>query len=254
MMKTGLFLAFAGLLQLAAALPQGSPSSQAPSTISGSATTGGGGNAGSSVSTTSVSTAIPSSTAAPGTPLQNYTLPEIQFWCNGRNIPGARLYCPGEILQTVQLAGLFADSKTYVDRPTVVSENEVVDAFYSNVKPNGTVEALIEWIETYFAGEGLDIQPTELTDFIENPGFLDLVEDPILKGWLKIVHCGLLCLVMYLVKLTWPQKLTGTTSSASMLRTIAARIVYHLRYLKTRHLSCQGEGRLLLHQSTGGQS
>lgn len=180
------------LAGLAAALPQGSPSSAASSEVTATATTGGGGNAASassSVSSTSVSTATPSTTASPSTPIQNYTLPEIQYWCNGRNISGAHLFCPGEILQTVALAGFYPDSKTFVDKPTLASEDVVVDAFYSMVKPNGTVEALIDWIETYFGGEGLDIQPTELTDFIEDPDFLQDISDPILAGWLKIVHC-----------------------------------------------------------------
>lgn len=180
-----------GIAGLAAALPQGSPSSAASSVITGSATTGVGGNAGSSsssASTTSASTAVPSSTASPSTPLQNYTLPEIQYWCNGRNVSGARIYCPGEVLQTVQLAQLYPDSKTFVDKPTIAPEEEVLNAFYTQVKPNGTIEALIDWVEQYFGGEGLDIQPTNLTDFVDDPDFLQYVEDPIFQGWLKIVH------------------------------------------------------------------
>ena len=75
--------------------------------------------------------------------------------------------------------------------PTTASEDEVVDAFYANVKPNGTVAALVEWIETYFGGEGLDIVPTELQGFVEEPPFLEEVQEPLFRGWLQIVHSKL---------------------------------------------------------------
>lgn len=170
--------------QLALALPQGNPSAQVTATSRASAPSA-------ATSTTSawaaaVSTAVPSPSSGLGAALQNYSLPPLQPWCEGR--PGSRIYCPGEILQTVQLAALYEDSKTFVDKPTTASEDEVVDAFYANVKPNGTVASLVEWIETYFGGEGLDIVPTELQGFVEEPPFLEEVQEPLFRGWLQIVH------------------------------------------------------------------
>lgn len=113
-------------------------------------------------------------------------LQESQAWCAGRN--GSRIYCPGQILQTVQLSQLYPDSKTFVDKPTLVSEDEVVAAFQNTVLTNGTIEALVAWIDQYFGGEGLDVVPATLEDFVEQPSFLDNIQDPIVKGWLQIVH------------------------------------------------------------------
>lgn len=177
-----------------ASLPQGSASPPAESSSSPTATaSSGSGNGGGSLSVpggestvaTSVSTAIPSPTVAVSSPLFSAAPPEEQPWCAGR--PGSRIYCPGEILQAVQLQELYADSKTFVDKPTVASEDEVVAAF-SNVTSANTIEALVNWIDTYFAGEGLDVLPAEIPNFNEDPGFLDYVQDPYVKGWIKQVH------------------------------------------------------------------
>ena len=186
-------LAFAASSIQIAALPQGG----APSSTSGSSITSAPASSGSSAASlsvpgsestvsTSVSTAVPSPSVAASSPLGNYTLPEIQPWCAGR--PGSRIYCPGEILQTVQLAALYADSKTFVDKPTVASEDEVINAFNTNVKGNNTVEALVDWIDTYFAGEGLDVLPAVIANFNETPSFLDEVQDEHIKGWIQQVH------------------------------------------------------------------
>lgn len=180
-------LAFAACSSLA--LPQsGSPPSA--STTTSAAATGSGSSlsvpGGESTVATSISTAIPSPTVAVSSPLFNASLPEEQSWCAGQ--PGSRIYCPGEILQTVQLAELYEDSKTFVDKPTIASEDEVVNAFYANVASNGTVEALIQWIDTYFAGEGLDVLPADITNFNETPSFLQYVTDEHVRGWIQQVH------------------------------------------------------------------
>jgi alpha,alpha-trehalase len=183
-----------------AALPQPvpqAPSQSSPPAISGSssssAASSGSSSSGSvsipngeSTVSTSISTAIPSPTVAVTSPLGSYAPPEEQSWCAG--VAGSRIYCPGEILQTVQLAELYADSKTFVDKPTTASEDEVVNAFYSNVKGNNTVEALVNWIDTYFAGEGLDVLPAEIPNFNEEPGFLGYVDNQYIRGWIKQVH------------------------------------------------------------------
>lgn len=168
----------------AAALPQaGGSASSASSPPSSGGTLSVPGSA--STVATSISTAIPSPTVAVSSPLFGAAAPQQQPWCAGR--PGSRIYCPGEILQTVQLAELYADSKTFVDKPTIASEDIVVAAF-ENVTSANTVEALVNWIDTYFAGEGLDVLPAAIPNFNEDPGFLDYVQDPFIKGWVKQVH------------------------------------------------------------------
>jgi len=101
---------------------------------------------------------------------------------------GSQIYCPGRLLQTVQLAGLFEDSKTFVDKPTTASESEVVAAFDQLLANNGTIEDLVTFVEQYFGGEGLDVIPATLEDFVEQPEFLQNLADPVLRGWLQIVH------------------------------------------------------------------
>lgn len=83
---------------------------------------------------------------------------------------------------------MYTDSKTFVDKPTKENESVVVQAFQNNVRGNGTYAALINWLDTYFVGEGLDVVQANLTDFNENPSFLRNVVNPTLQGWLKIVN------------------------------------------------------------------
>lgn len=160
-------VAGAGLVGVA-----GAPTSSIPVPSSSSAT-----------SSASVSTAVPSPSSSPGTTLKQYPAPLNQSWCP------SPIYCAGELLQTVQLAGLYEDSKTFVDKPTTKPEEEVVANFNALISGgNATVEALVNFVEENFSGEGLDIEPANLTDWTEQPDFLSKVKEPALQGWLKQVH------------------------------------------------------------------
>lgn len=56
-----------------------------------------------------VSTTVPTATVAPDTPVPGQgEYPPAQWWCNDG---GNGTYCPSKLLQDVQLAGIFPDSK-----------------------------------------------------------------------------------------------------------------------------------------------
>ena len=69
------------------------------------------------------------------------------------------VFCSGSILEAVQLGGLFNDSKTFVDRPLLVSPETAVAAFEAAFPNplNASREALAAFVEEYFDSVGSDL-------------------------------------------------------------------------------------------------
>jgi alpha,alpha-trehalase len=95
-----------------------------------------------------------------------------------------------EILQTLNLAQLFADPKTYVDKPTSKAPADVISAFNSSVGPSSSpsYQSVLSFAETNFQGEGRELEPIALTNFDPEPKFLDGVKDNVVKAWSQTVH------------------------------------------------------------------
>jgi alpha,alpha-trehalase len=97
------------------------------------------------------------------------------------------LYCQGEILQAIELARPFSDSKTYVDLPTIRPLDEVLAAFANLSTPlvNGT--ELQNFLSTYFGKAGGEIAPLPAEQLVTNATFLDNIEDEIVNSFLSRV-------------------------------------------------------------------
>jgi alpha,alpha-trehalase len=176
-------------------------------------------NGPSSSSSTSVSTAVPLPSGIASVPEPKYSAPPRQPTCI------SEIFCPGALLQAVQLASLFpgtfnlvvailyiwltlgADSKTFVDKPTRYPTQQVLAAFNELVSGgNLTGNTLAQFVADNFLGEGslvsrpsagipphpfrlgLDLEPAAISDFTPNPAFLGRVSDQTMKGWLGVVH------------------------------------------------------------------
>ncbi|SOV03791.1 related to trehalase precursor [Ustilago sp. UG-2017a] len=130
--------------------------------------------------------AVPSATGAPSAVIPSGPLPPSQELCT------SPIYCPGPLLQAVQLAGIFEDSKTFVDKATSRPESEVLDNFNKlgggNVS-NITYEEIVQFIDDNFVAEGVELVPADLgSEFVQDPEFLQGVEDEVVRDWLKQVH------------------------------------------------------------------
>jgi alpha,alpha-trehalase len=97
------------------------------------------------------------------------------------------LYCQGPILQAIELARPFTDSKTYVDLPTVRPLEEVLAAFAKLPSPltNGT--ELQTFLATYFGQPGGEIAPLSENQLVTNATFLDNIDDEIVHSFLSQV-------------------------------------------------------------------
>ncbi|PFH54014.1 glycoside hydrolase family 37 protein [Amanita thiersii Skay4041] len=146
-------------------------------------------------SSSTVATAVPSPTASLTSQLPSQVaLPPKQDWCP------SEIFCPGSLLQTVNIAHLYPDDKTFVDKPTSKSSQEVL-ADFTNISTSTTFGQIVNFVNSDFSGEGQELQALTLPNFNPNPAFLQNVSDPLLQVWAKTVH-GF-----------WTQLIRGTNSS-----------------------------------------
>lgn len=92
-------------------------------------------------------------------------------------------------MQNVELAGLFGDSKTFPDKPTVGTLNETIAGFNAlGPTSNLTVGALKTYVQDFFKGEGLELETVNIENFTANPAILDSIEDQIYRGFVAEVN------------------------------------------------------------------
>ncbi|KAJ2455095.1 hypothetical protein EV183_001024 [Coemansia sp. RSA 2336] len=93
------------------------------------------------------------------------------------------IYCQGELLHTVQMAKIFADDKTFVDKPTLKPVSQVLAEFAQIGGTNATRESLVRFVEANFGEEGGELKPVEVTELDTNPPFLAHVNDPLVRAF-----------------------------------------------------------------------
>ncbi|EGG17928.1 Trehalase precursor [Cavenderia fasciculata] len=103
------------------------------------------------------------------------------------------VYCTGQLLETVQLAQVFNDSKTFVDMPLRQSPELVLSSFQqllANTSNEGgpNKQQLTDFINTYFYPAGYEVQAATPVDWIPHPRFLSHIKDPQLKMFGEAVH------------------------------------------------------------------
>jgi alpha,alpha-trehalase len=105
------------------------------------------------------------------------------------------IFCTGIILHTVQLKGIYNDSKTFVDMPLKFSPSLVMENFLK--LPNATTKAgpsdadVRNFLAENFNSVGSDLVPYRFSDWKAEPPFLDKlkgIHDNIYFEWAKAVH------------------------------------------------------------------
>ena len=108
---------------------------------------------------------------------------------------------PPQLLQTVNVAELYPDQKTFVDKPTNKPPGTVLTDFAAINGSNPTYGQVQQFVDTDFSGEGLELEAATIPNFNQNPAFLNTVKDPLVKAWSGIVHGY------------WTQLIRGTNDS-----------------------------------------
>ena len=84
------------------------------------------------------------------------------------HLPCSEVYCYGPLLETVQGADLYNDSKTFVDKPMRFDPAEVLNAFgLSNLTTNSTKDEVRAFVEQYFLETGSELLQWTPSDWTE---------------------------------------------------------------------------------------
>jgi alpha,alpha-trehalase len=97
------------------------------------------------------------------------------------------LYCHGEILKQIQLAGAFDDSKTYVDLPTIRPLEAVLSAFDALAKPLKNDTALNDFLRENFGAAGSELGEVHPEELTTNATFLGRVANRDVRDFLEQV-------------------------------------------------------------------
>ncbi|XP_048482628.1 trehalase-like [Plutella xylostella] len=97
------------------------------------------------------------------------------------------VYCAGELLQRVQLARIFHDSKTFVDLKLVHSENDTLADFAVLMRATGGApsrDQLAHFVTRHFT-DGNELAPWRPPDFDPDPPVLKQIKDEKLRQFAK---------------------------------------------------------------------
>ncbi|KAF2759893.1 trehalase precursor [Pseudovirgaria hyperparasitica] len=97
------------------------------------------------------------------------------------------IYCYGSLLHDVELARPFADSKTFVDLPTIRPLDEVLAAYQNLSKPLKNDTALHDFLNTYFGQAGGELSEVPAGELRTDAQFLARVRDPDVRAFIEQV-------------------------------------------------------------------
>lgn len=99
----------------------------------------------------------------------------------------SKIYCTGPLINTIQMSGIFDNSKTFVDMKCQNSAEKTLEEFtklmnnYPSTKPNNDV--LRKFVSENFESIGLEYQSWTPPDFTTNPKFIKKIASKTYKSW-----------------------------------------------------------------------
>ncbi|KAJ3265029.1 hypothetical protein HK104_006353, partial [Borealophlyctis nickersoniae] len=97
------------------------------------------------------------------------------------------IYCPGPLLDRIQRAKLYPDSKTFVDKPTLKPLSTVLSSFAA-LPPTASNTTLLAFINENFGPVGTELESITPSDWKPTPAFLSHIKDKTLKEYAETVH------------------------------------------------------------------
>ncbi|CAH0562445.1 unnamed protein product [Brassicogethes aeneus] len=99
----------------------------------------------------------------------------------------SEIYCHGPLLDTIQMAKIYPDSKTFVDMKLRRSPNETLDIFYTWMKRFNDHKPsrgeVIKFVKDNFEPEGQEFENWDPQDWIEHPEYLNQIADEKFRKW-----------------------------------------------------------------------
>ena len=88
----------------------------------------------------------------------------------------------------MNLAQVYSDLKTIVDKPTSKGSQQVLANFAKLQNSSDSTEgSIMSFKDSIFMGEGPELAVVQLANLNQNPAFLDNVTDPVVKAWSQTV-------------------------------------------------------------------
>ncbi|XP_057669416.1 trehalase-like isoform X2 [Diorhabda carinulata] len=125
-----------------------------------------------------------------------FTLVATLFGCqNGwtailTELCSSQVYCQGSLLDKIQSARIFSDSKTFVDLVQKNPENITLKNFeelLANTNNDPNKDEITQFVKDNFIPEG-ELVPWIPSDFEENPRFLNYITNPEVKDFAKKLY------------------------------------------------------------------
>jgi alpha,alpha-trehalase len=115
---------------------------------------------------------------------------EIVQVCDETNSKNWFIYCSGRMIEAAMTLHLYADSKTYTDRPLLRPPGDVLKDFNEQFPEGQEIkkEELQEFMDKNFAAKDDELDRCELTDWTENPPLIDTIRDESMKKWALNLH------------------------------------------------------------------
>lgn len=130
------------------------------------------------------------------------------------------VFCEGNILETVQLASLFNDSKTFVDKPLLLDPQLVLQRFNEEVPLHNASKTQIQkFVARYFGIVGEDLQVCHPQDFNPSPPKITQnISVPASRKWALALNA------------IWPQLCREVTPAAKQQptrHTLLTNVIHH---------------------------
>ena len=97
------------------------------------------------------------------------------------------VYCWGDILRTIQLSGIYNDSKTFVDMPMKFDPGTVQYAF-DNITDRSNTSQLVSFLSENFDEVGSDVYSYTPVDIQSHPEFLQRIENLDYQEWASDIN------------------------------------------------------------------
>jgi alpha,alpha-trehalase len=98
-----------------------------------------------------------------------------------------RIFCQGPLLEAVQNAHLFHDSKEFVDMPLKYSPDVTLHAFHQ-LANKSDVQTIKTFVDEHFSPAGTELQGCHPGDWVAKPKSFEKIQDPVYRQWAYDVH------------------------------------------------------------------
>jgi len=99
----------------------------------------------------------------------------------------SEIYCHGPMLHAIQMARLYNDSKTFVDKKLRHRPELVLQEFHQ-LPELVSKEELQRFVDAHFDAEGSEFESWHPTDWVQDPQFLAGIADAQLRRWGRALH------------------------------------------------------------------